>query len=227
LAGYLAAFDRAGGEPVWKTERPKFQSYSSPVVAPVGGREQLLISGCDMVAAYDPATGRGLWSVPGPSQATCGTIVWDGESVFASGGYPESQTIGVKAGGESGESVWSNRQKCYEQSMLAHDGHLYALTDQGIAYCWRAADGKEMWRERLGGPVSVSPVLVGENIITANEKGEFFVFKADPAAFRSVATNRLGDESFASPAVCGNRLYLRVADTKAGVRRESLYCIGR
>jgi hypothetical protein len=57
--------------------------------------------------------------------------------------------------------------------------------------------------------------------------GRVLLFKADPSAFRHLATNCLSDESFASPAACGGRLSLRVADTKAGVPWESLYCVGR
>ena len=58
--------------------------------------------------------------------------------------------------------------KCYEQSMLYHNGHLYALDDTGIAYCWHAKSGREMWKERLSGPVSASPILVGDNIYASN-----------------------------------------------------------
>lgn len=55
--GYLAALDGKSGEIVWRVGRPVISTYSSPVVAQVGGRDQLLISGCDRVAGYDPGTG--------------------------------------------------------------------------------------------------------------------------------------------------------------------------
>ena len=53
----------------------------------------------------------------------------------------------------------------------------YAFTDNGIAYCWNAKTGKEMWKQRLAGPVSSSPVLAGGHIYQANEKGTCYVFK--------------------------------------------------
>ena len=34
------------------------------------------------------------------------------------------------------------------------------------------------------------------------------------------------DEIFASPVAFGNRLYLRVADSRSGSRQATLYCIG-
>ena len=45
------------------------------------------MSGADEVTSYDPKNGKKLWSVPGTALTTCGTIVWDGDVVFASGGW--------------------------------------------------------------------------------------------------------------------------------------------
>jgi outer membrane protein assembly factor BamB len=221
--GHLTAFDRQTGVRKWQTPRPKRLSYSSPIVAHVAGRDQLLISGCDVVASYDPNTGKKLWSTPGTTMATCGTMVWDGDLVFASGGYPKSETICVRADG-SGRVVWKNNQKCYEQSMLAHNGYIYAVNDGGIAICWRANDGTKMWEARLaGGGVSSSPILVGGNIYVTNERGMMYVYQADPQSFQLVAKNQLGRSAFATPAFCDNQIFVRV--TGAG-GQETLYCLG-
>lgn len=223
--GYLAALDQKTGDTVWMTPRFKQITFSSPVVANVAGRDQVLISGADHVASYDPNTGVELWKVRGTTKATCGTIVWEGDFVFASGGYPKAETLCVNADG-SGNVMWRNNQKCYEQSMLVSDGFLYGVTDKGIAYCWKASDGTEMWKERLAGPVSASPVLVAGNIVQSNEKGTTWVFEATGDGYQELARNQLGDEAFASPAVSGDQLFLRVADSSSGRRQESLYCIG-
>lgn len=222
--GFLAAFDCATGREVWRTARNGTSSYSSPVVAKPGGRELIVLTGDDRVAAYDPASGKQVWSVPGITLATCGTVVWDGDLVFGSGGYPKKETIAVNA--KTGEAVWRNGEKSYEQSMLAKDGFLYAFNDNGIAICWRASDGKEMWTERLGGPVSASPLLVGENIFVSNERGEHFVFKANPERFELVSKTRVGEEGFATPAISGDRMILRTARNEGGKRQETVYCIG-
>ena len=221
---FLMAVDRQSGELRWKTPRPVNVSFSSPVVARLAGKDQLLISGANRVSAYDPATGKMLWEVPGTTNATCGTLVWDGDLVFASGGYPKAETLAVKADG-TGQVLWRNNQKCYEQSMVTHRGYLYALTDKGILFCWRGVDGREMWQERLRGPVSASPVLIEDRIYWANELGTFYVFRATPERFELIAENQLGDEAFASPAVAGQQLFLRVAANRDELRQEYLYCI--
>ena len=110
--------------------------------------------------------------------------------------------------------------------MLISDGYLYGVDDNGIAYCWEAKSGREMWKSRLQGPVSASPVLVGDTIYASNERGVTFVFKANSKKFEAVAKNQLGTESFATPTIIDNRIYLRVASGKGRGRKEMLYAIG-
>ena len=212
---FLVGLDRVDGHEVWRTARPSNITFSSPVVGRVAGRDQLLLSGGDQVTSYDPATGTQLWTTAGTTAATCGTLVWEGDIVFASGGYPRSETLAVKADG-SGQVLWKNNQKCYEQSMLAAGGHLYALTDNGVLFCWRGSDGQELWKQRLQGPVSASPVLAGGHIYWANELGTHYVFKPNPQKLELVAENRVGSDSFASPAVCGGQIFLRVGHRSGG-----------
>jgi hypothetical protein len=51
------------------------------------------------------------------------------------------------------------------------------------------------------------------------------VFEVSPTQCKLIAQNPLGNEAFASPAICGGRLYLRSAKT-GGPREEFLWCIG-
>ncbi len=221
---FLTALNSRSGKVEWKTPRLPKLSWSSPIVAHVAGREQLLISGQEMVASYDPNNGRQMWSCKATTSATCGTMVWDGDLVFASGGYPTAGTFAIRADG-SGRIVWQNNQKCYEQSMLAHEGFVYGVTDRGVAYCWKADDGTERWTARLGGPVSASPILAGGNIYLSNERGMTFVFEANPDKFVEVGRNQLGQEAFASPTICDGRVFLRVSQGGGGGRQEMLYCL--
>jgi outer membrane protein assembly factor BamB len=222
---WVKALDTKSGAVAWEQNRPKKLNWSSPIIGHVAGKDQLFISGCEMIASYDPATGRPLWTQACLTMATCGTVVWDDDTVYASGGYPKKQTVAVKADG-SGKIAWSNSVKCYEQSMLIHDGYVYAVDDGGIAFCWNAKTGREMWKTRLSGPVSASPILVGDTIYASNERGTTYVFKANPQRFQSVAENQLGNSSFASPAVVDNVLYLRVGAGDGRGRQETLYAIG-
>lgn len=220
---YLVAFSRDKGQRKWRTERQKSISFSSPVFANIAGKDQLFLSGNQTVFSYDPQNGKTRWFARGTALATCGTVVWDGDMVFASGGFPSSETVGIKADG-SKKVVWKNKVRCYEQSMLAYDGYVYALDEIGIMNCWRAADGKEMWRHRLRGPESASAVLANGHIYWANELGSMYVFKPNSEKFDLVAENHIGTESFASPAICGGQIFLRVGQGNGADRQEFLYC---
>lgn len=223
----LYAVDPSTGEPVWSTPRPKTLSYSTPAVAPISGSNLLLMSGNNRLAAYEARSGQEVWNVAGSSRATCGTMVWD-ESLglaFASGGYPNPFTLAVQLDGDH-DIVWQNSTKCYEQSLLVVDGYVYAASDSGVAYCWQGSDGTEMWKRRLGGKFSSSPVLVDGNIYVTSEQGTMHVFAANPERFVALGKNQLGDSGFATPTPADGRLYHRYATGEAGGQQEYLVAIG-
>jgi hypothetical protein len=68
--------------------------------------------------------------------------------------------------------------------------------------------------------------MVGDRVYASNVNGKTFVFEATPAGCRRLGTNQLGDEAYASPVICGSRVYLRVAH-RGETRQERLYCIGQ
>jgi outer membrane protein assembly factor BamB len=220
--GWLAAFSAHDGSELWRTERRLKTSYSSPIVAPVGGKEQVLISGAYKVSSYDPGTGQLLWEVDGTSLATGGTLVWNENTVFASGGFPNKETLAVRCDGAQPEVLWRNEERCYEQSLLHHGGLLYLYNDNGIALCVDAATGEEKWKVRLGGPVSASPVYAGGRIYAMNERGITHVFEARADRFVKLAENALGDEGFATPAFVDREVFLRTA-THSGGHQDWLY----
>jgi len=224
--GVVAALARASGQVAWKEQRPQLPNYASATVLRAAGRDQLVIHGCDVVASFDPLTGKKLWETPGSTTECVTTLVTDGERVFVSGGYPKKHVQAIAADG-SGRSEWENTAQVYVPSMIVHQGHLYATQDGGVAMCWDSRTGQEKWKERLGGTFTASLVLVGDNLLATNESGQTFVYKADPAKFQLVKENKLGDEVYASPAVCGSRIYQRVVEKSDGQRQEVLYCLGR
>jgi outer membrane protein assembly factor BamB len=223
--GAIAGLQRDSGKIVWKHDRPTKPNYASPIILQAGGREQLLFTGCDIVSSFEPLTGAKLWEVEGSTTECVTSIVTDGERVFTSGGYPDNHVSALLADG-SAKLVWENKVRVYVPSMVVQDGYLYAVTDAGVAMCWNSENGKEIWRGRLGGTFSSSPVLAGGHIFATNERGQTFVFKASPSSFDLVAKNQLGRQVFATPAICGSRIYARAASVIDGRRQESLYCIG-
>lgn len=222
--GVIAALDQKTGAPVWSEARPKLPNYTTPAIVQAGGRTQMVLAGCNLLTSLDPLTGKKLWEVAGSTEECVVTMVTDGVRVFAGGGYPKNHTVAVLADG-SGTVAWQNTARVYVPSMIVQAGHLYAVMDAGVAACWKSDTGEELWKERLGGDFFASPVRVDDRIYASNVSGKTFVFTATPKGFQILAQNQLGEEAYASPVICGSRVYLRVA-TKGTARQEFLYCIG-
>lgn len=224
-AGAIFGLNRKSGEVVWKVDRPRIPNYTSPIVHRLGGRDQLVLSGCEKVMSIDPLSGKVLWETKGSTQETVSSSVTDGERVFISGGWPRNHVHAVESDG-SGKVTWRNISRVYVPSMLVTKGHLFAVMDGGAAMCWDCRTGERKWKGLLGGTFSSSPVLVGDHIHVINENGEYFQFKADPAGFEVVHKARIGEQVFATPVYCGGRVYARVAVFQNDVRREKLLCLG-
>lgn len=219
-SGFVAALHRQTGEVIWRIARDNVGSYCTPIVGNIAGRPQLVITGNNQVASYDPETGNLIWTCEGPATTTANTVAFDDKHVYASGGYPQRNVICVRADGTGDVTdthlVWtSTRGVSYEPSPLAHDGFVY-FADNGVCTCFNIADGSEAWKKRLGGAFSSSFTLVGNLLLISNEQGVTFVL--DPSKNGQViAKNDLGERIMASPAVGEDRLFIRT--------QHHLYCI--
>lgn len=225
LGGAVCGLDRETGREVWRISRPKLPNYVSPIVLTAAGRDQLFLSGVEKVSSFDPLTGNTLWEIEGATTECVTTTPTDGERIFTSGGYPKNHVAAIAADG-SGKVAWQSKDRVYVPSLLVKDGHLFGVLDGGVAMCWDSATGEEKWKARLGGTFSGSPVLVGDRIYVGNEAGTVYVFKAGTGGLEVLAENKVGGEVFSTPAICGGRIFLRVADYQGEKRQETLYCFG-
>ena len=106
----------------------------------------------------------------------------------------------------------------YVPSPVLHKGHLFWVTDGGIAICVDAKTGNEVSKKRIGGQFYASAVLIKDKIFAVSRFSGTYVLEATPA-LTQVAHNKLSDESdfSGSPAVSDGQLILR-SDTY-------LYCV--
>jgi outer membrane protein assembly factor BamB len=222
--GKMTGLDKITGKVVWQQDRPPVANYASPGIVQAAGRVQAVLAGCNKVESFDPLTGKKLWSIDGSTEETVVTAVSDGSRVFLGGGYPKNHTIAVEADG-SGKIAWENVTKTYVPSMIVKNGHVFAVGDGGRAVCWKAATGEELWSEKVDREFYGSPVMADSRIYVTSKGGVTSVFEATQEKFALLGQNQLGDESFSSPAICDNRLYLRSAKSSP-TRQEYLWCVG-
>jgi outer membrane protein assembly factor BamB len=226
LGGVLCALERKTGNPVWIDERATKPNYVSPIVLPVAGKDQLIMTGTGKVTSYNPESGAKFWEIDGSTVECVTSAVTDGKHIFTSGGYPKNHVSAVVADG-SGKIAWTLPNRVYVPSMFVKDGNLYGVMDAGVAVCWNCETGEERWKARLGGTFSSSPVLVGDRVYVANESGTLYVYKADPGKFELLSENKIADEIFATPTICGGEIFLRVAFYRGEKRQEKIVCYAR
>jgi outer membrane protein assembly factor BamB len=219
---YLAALRRDNGEIAWRIHRTDYQSFASHTVAHVAGRDQLLVNGPLEVSSYDPSTGKRLWHCEGPSKEAASTIVAGTDVVYGSAGYPTKSVLCIRADGSGDVTkshvLWRYKGKAaFVPTPLLHEELLYVADDAGLLMCLDAKTGELAWSKRLEGGFSASPVLAGGNIYLPNEAGLMYVFKPG-RSYQQIAANDLHDGGFATPAICGSRIYLRTL--------HQLHCIG-
>ncbi len=133
--------------------------------------------------------------------------------VFICTGFQQPSLIAVRLDGRGdvtkSKIAWTlNRGVPLTPSPLLIGDELYLVTDNGIATCVDAKTGKELWRARLGGNHSASPIYANGRIYFLSEEGESVVI-APGKQLKHLATNQLDGQTLASMAVSGGSIFIR------------------
>jgi outer membrane protein assembly factor BamB len=222
-SGSLIALKKSDGKVAWTAKGVK-QSWNTPLLVDVGGKQELVVNIKDQVRAYNPDTGRELWSCAGITDYVCPSFVAHNGILFVVGGRNKGG-LAIKAGGSGTvKPLWRVNKGSNVSSPVYHDGHFYwANEGSGIVFCVKADNGALVYQERLTptpGRIYASPVVADGKIYYVSREGGAFVVAAGPQ-FKQLAHNKLGDSSVfnASPVVHDDQILLR--------SDRYLYCIGK
>jgi outer membrane protein assembly factor BamB len=91
---------------------------------------------------------------------------------------------------------------------VASGDRLYLWGDKGVVTCVNAADGEVLWRGRVGGNFSASPIVVGGTVLNVSADGEVVVI-ADAAEFEILGRSPLGEGCRSTPAVGAGKVFFR------------------
>ncbi|MDP7441609.1 MAG: PQQ-like beta-propeller repeat protein [Verrucomicrobiota bacterium] len=220
---YLVALERKTGRERWRIEREnKTRSYATPIIREIGGRTQMILSGSLCVASYDPHNGKRHWIVDGPTEQFVASMVYNGEYVFVTAGYPERHILAIRPDGSGNVTdthvAWrTNRGAAYVPSPIFAGPYLLVVADSGIASCFNAKTGKRHWMERLPGGHSPSTVSADGLVYFTSDRGVTTIVRPGKM-FNVIARNELGEQISASPAISQGQIFLRT--------HQHLYCIG-
>ncbi len=215
--GFIAAFDAKTGKKLWQTARAEMPTWSTPLVFEGGGRTEIVTNGGVQIRGYDPATGAELWRMPaGEIQVKVPTPIVVGDAFLICGGYPRSQPMWAMRAGLKGEVApgkeafaWQTEGGSpYTLTPVAYGSRLFTCSDSGVLACYSATDGKEVFRGRLDGNYSASPVAGDGKIYFASQEGEVHVVSAG-SAFELLGTVDMGESCMATPAISNGVLFVR------------------
>ncbi|RLS52028.1 MAG: serine/threonine protein kinase [Planctomycetota bacterium] len=209
-------------------------SWSTPIIRQIGGQPQLILSWPGAIKAYDPSTGRHLWSCQGlfkdDSQdklvytnplatdqvivAMCGfTGAWMGMRT-------PTETIPTGADLTESHRLWRHpRAPQRIGSGVIVGEHIYMVNEPGTAQCIEWKTGKILWTERVTGNTWASLVKVGDRLYTTSLEGETVVFSAQPK-FEVLARSTIPERTLASLAISEGEVLIRTYQHLWSIREQ-------
>lgn len=237
---FVAALDLNTGETIWKTDEPiegdgsyrddknYMGSWTTPILASIDGRDEIICSMPTRVVAYDPNDGKLLWFCEG-IRGRKGSLAYSSpviaNDVCVSIGGFGGPGLGFRLGG-MGNITDTNRlwhTETNPQSIgsgVVVGGYFYRPNEaQNAALdCMEPKTGKIVWRNNtVDGKIWGSIVYAAGRCYATNQDGITIVFKPDSAAFDLLAQNDLGERTNATPAISNGEIFLRTD--------KALYCI--
>jgi outer membrane protein assembly factor BamB len=221
---FAAAYDTRTGREIWRVPRDEPSNWSTPFLWQHPERTEYV---------------KLLWELKGLSTITIPTPFAAEGKLYLAAGYvgdnvsPNKPVYAVSPGA-AGDLTLPQNQKAgphvvwmepnaapYNPSPLVYEQRFYVLWDFGFLNCRDAATGREIYekqRFKTDGTVAftASPWAFRERIFCLSEDGDTYVVpKGD--TFQVERINALNEMCMATPAIAGDRLFVR------GI--QHLFCI--
>jgi outer membrane protein assembly factor BamB len=230
-AQYVVGVDKRTGQTLWKRPRsvdyqdlgdngqPKDggdfrKAFSTPLMAVFNQQPMLLSLGSKALYGYRVTDGGEYWRVEMPEcHSGSATPVTRSNVVYYCAGFPRGELLALEVEVEGRaiqvELRWkSTKDVPMKTSPLLVNDMLFLIDDSGVASGLDAKSGDTLWRARIEGHFSASPLYAPGRVYGFSEEGKATVFEA-AREFKALATNELADGFMASPAVAGDAFYLR------------------
>lgn len=220
---FLAAYRLATGEEVWRVAREEPSTWATPNVLPAPSGDELIANG-PTIRAYDPRTGRPLWSLGPSSEVVVATPVIGDGLAFVTAGYPPVRPVFAVRPGQRGDLslpkgersskavAWSHaRGGTYIPSPILYRGILYTCNNNGILTAYRAETGEQLSMSRVStatASFAASPVAADGRLYIASETGDVYVLRAGPEP-ELLAVQPMGETVMSTPAISGGLLVVR------------------
>lgn len=225
---FVLALDAKSGREVWRTERDEIPSWGTPLVYEGEKGDELILNASNAIVSYDPASGKERWRIRGNSKITVASPVGRDGAIVATGGYRTPRPIYVVKPGAQGDVTppdgkgndavyWSQQTDgVYLPTPLIYRGLLYMCRNNGVLTVYDLKTGEELYKKRIPGPFTASPVAADGRIYFTNENGDVMAIKAG-REFEILAKSELGASTLATPAISNGMLVFRTVKELIGI----------
>lgn len=205
---FAAGFDLLTGENKWKMDRPKAANWTSPTVLTLDGEEIVALQSSKGVIGVVPATGSPVFEFSNGA-STIPSSVALGDRLYV----PSNGLTALKIAGDGGEPerLWNeSTQRPGTASPLLIGDTLYLLNNAGVLTAANKDTGERLWRVRLKGPFSGSPVAGDSGFLYLfNEAGIGQAVALNGDEGQVVSEVELGETVLSTPSLSDGAIYIR------------------
>ncbi|MDR1738813.1 MAG: PQQ-like beta-propeller repeat protein [Candidatus Symbiothrix sp.] len=209
----LIALDMASGAERWRKERADKITWSSPIIAYIDKKPQLILMGNPNITSYNPSNGEQNWAVAFLSGEVASSPCSAAGLVFGASEY--ASLIAVDAA--TGEKLWEASDYLPEvSSPVATKDNVYVATSYGVLACYDAKSGELKTYHETNTEFYSSPMIAEGKIYLFSNSGKSFIFSAN-SELSLINSFETGERTFATPAFTDNRMIVR--------SENHLYCV--
>jgi len=214
---FLGGIDVNTGENLWREPRPKAAQWASPIALRGTSKSDDLIitQGSDGLFLRRPRTGEIVWKLDRKCSTIPSATIAD-NTVYVPGDGITAVKFDLSP--KEPEVIWDSKKiRAGTPSPIFQDGKLYSI-NSAILTCADAKTGESVWKVRLKGGFSSTPVIVGDHLYAFSEDGIGFVVKLEGDKGTLVSENVMstskdhpesGETILCSPAVGSDGLFVR------------------
>ena len=224
--GFVAILSLKDGSEVRRIERKDVATWSTPCILEWNGKTQIVCNGYKEMAGYDYETGERLWTLSGGGDVPVPTPLFHDGLIYISNSHARSHCYAISPDAtgdltpdEDAEElpnglVWFQRRAgSYMPTPIVVGDLHYTCDDRGILTVRDAKTGEQVYQNRVakaGSNFTASAVATNDHIYFPAETGDILIVKTG-REYELVSTNKLGEVVMSTPAIAGDRLFIRTA----------------
>lgn len=217
----VCKLDKMSGKLLWRARTDAGgmfgSAFSSPVIATLGKKRQLVVQTRTHLAGLNLADGAELWAqeIKAFRGMNILTPTVMGDSVFTStyGGVTTMFDISSDAGAFKVAEKWALKEQGYMTSPIVIDGLGLELNRDQRLIAVDLATGKKAWevKDKFGKYWSL--ITDGRKVLALDQKGELLLFQPNREGWNLIDRAKVcGAESWAHLAISDGTLFIRDLD---------------